>query len=59
MAQTKSEKVCEFCGTEEKVGHTLNFWRKTCCYKCWEDVVLKRTPVSKWVEGDGEEFEDY
>lgn len=49
-AQIRSEQVCEFCGTEERVGHTQDSWRKTCCNKCWKEHVLSINEKSHWID---------
>lgn len=56
-AQIKSEQVCEFCGTEEKVGHTLDIWRKTCCHKCWKEHIYSINKSSQWLD-DSDEYSE-
>lgn len=43
-----SLSVCEFCGTREHVGCTMNFEYKTCCRKCWRQNILEFEPKSVW-----------
>ena len=47
-ANKDSLNVCEFCGTTENVGVTMNFWYKTCCYDCWKKEILSKQPQSAW-----------
>lgn len=43
-----SLNVCEYCGTMNNVGVTMNFWYKTCCEKCWRKHILSSEPKSIW-----------
>ena len=47
-AEQDSLNVCEFCGTKERVGTTMNNTYKTCCRECWETLILATTPNSIW-----------
>lgn len=40
--------VCEYCGSRENVGVTMNYRYKTCCKHCWEEKILKYEPKSVW-----------
>lgn len=48
-AERDSMDTCEFCGTKDDVGVTMNFWYKTCCKHCWENHILKNEPQSVWM----------
>lgn len=47
-AETQSGRVCEYCGSKEEIGMTMNYFYKTCCHTCWSDNVLPRYPKSVW-----------
>ena len=47
-AEFKSSRVCEFCGADTDVGTTMNSEYKTCCKKCWENVIRPRENKSIW-----------
>lgn len=49
-AEIESMKTCEFCGTKENVGMTMNNWITTCCEKCWREKILsnKYLKFSTW-----------
>ena len=49
-AGRESLNVCEFCGTRESVGVTMNFRYKTCCRSCWKRNILEYEPKSVWKE---------
>ena len=40
--------VCEYCGSRENIGVTMNYRYKTCCKHCWEEKILKYEPKSVW-----------
>lgn len=44
-----SLRICEFCGTIENVGVTMNFRYKTCCRSCWRNEILEYEPKSVWM----------
>jgi len=46
-AELESEKVCEFCGSREHLGTTLE-WYITICYDCMKARVNRRGIPSKW-----------
>ena len=48
ISEQDSINVCEFCGTENNVGTTMNHDYKTCCKDCWEDIILAKVPNSMW-----------
>ena len=45
-----SLSICEYCGTKENVGVTMNNRYKTCCRKCWKKKILEYEPDSVWKE---------
>lgn len=47
-AETESLKYCEFCGTKENLGTTLNNDYITCCQSCWEENILPKYENSLW-----------
>lgn len=47
-AEIKSKEYCEYCGTTENVGVTMNFTYKTCCKECWEKNIGKWNKDSIW-----------
>ena len=48
-AHIDSERTCEFCGTLQNVGHTLNDFRYTCCQSCYEKEVKPHGSLAiKW-----------
>lgn len=51
-----SLNVCEFCGTENNVGTTMNNDYKTCCKECWENIILVKNPSSIWKEYSTNKF---
>lgn len=51
-----SLNVCEFCGTENNIGTTMNNDYKTCCKECWEDIILVTNPNSIWKDYSTNKF---
>ncbi len=47
-ASNDSKHVCEYCGTKENVGTTMNHWYKTCCKSCWEKKISIYNEDSRW-----------
>lgn len=44
-----SLRICEFCGSKENIGVTMNFRYKTCCRSCWQQKILEYEPKSVWM----------
>lgn len=47
-AKTKSLSTCEFCGTTQNVGTTINKNYVICCKSCWEKHIKATTQNSFW-----------
>ena len=47
-AETESYKVCEFCGTRDKVGITVDGWYTTICEDCVLDYNKKDGLFRLW-----------
>ena len=56
IREHNSLNVCEFCGTENNIGTTMNNDYKTCCKECWEDIILVTNPNSIWKEYSTNKF---
>jgi hypothetical protein len=46
-AEEESGNVCEYCGSREHIGSTLE-WYITICYDCMKERVNKRECPSRW-----------
>lgn len=47
-ARKESRDTCEFCGTKENVGITMNFEYVTCCEECWMNNIARINRQSAW-----------
>lgn len=48
--EVESLHTCEFCGTKQYIGTTLDVTVKTCCEQCWKENILPRNQYSIWNE---------